>query len=248
MLMNLFYNLLFAHVVSDFYLQWDGQCKNKTDHGVKGYGLWLHSIAVGLLSWAVVWDGKAWWLALSIMSSHLLIDWLKSWVTRRLKGKHGLSVFVADRLMHIGVLCVLVLLWSINNPGWAQFEWVSQYALEHPLRMGTALALVIALKPANVLVLNILDACKVNTNLNYETEEHGNFHSGELIGWLERGLMLVFVVMGQYEAIGFLIAGKSILRFGEASKGDEKSEYVLTGTLLSLAIALGLGLLVNSLV
>ena len=50
--------------------------------------------------------------------------------------------------------------------------------------------------------------------------------------------------MSQYEAIGFLIAAKSILRFSEASKGDEKSEYVLTGTLLSLAIALCLGILV----
>ena len=72
---------------------------------------------------------------------------------------------------------------------------------------------------------------------------HGNFHSGELIGWLERGLILLFVVLSQYEAIGFLVAAKSILRFGEASK-DEKSEYVLTGTLLSLAIAVCLGLVV----
>lgn len=65
-----------------------------------------------------------------------------------------------------------------------------------------------------------------------------------MIGWLERGLILVFVIMSQYEAIGFLIAAKSILRFSEASKGDEKSEYVLTGTLLSLAIALCLGIIV----
>ena len=35
-----------------------------------------------------------------------------------------------------------------------------------------------------------------------------------------------------------------IVNFNEASKGDEKSEYVLTGTLLSLAIALCLGILV----
>jgi hypothetical protein len=40
------------------------------------------------------------------------------------------------------------------------------------------------------------------------------------------------------------MTAKSILRLKEASKGDEKSEYVLTGTLLSLAIALCLGILV----
>ena len=49
--------------------------------------------------------------------------------------------------------------------------------------------------------------------------------------------------MSQYEAIGFLIAAKSILRFNEASSGSEKSEYVLTGTLLSLATALALGII-----
>lgn len=109
--------------------------------------------------------------------------------------------------------------------------------------MKTMVGLLLALKPANILILLILETCKVNINPT-KNDEHGNFHSGELIGWLERGLILVFVIMSQYEAIGFLIAAKSILRFSEASKGDEKSEYVLTGTLLSLAIALCLGILV----
>ena len=109
--------------------------------------------------------------------------------------------------------------------------------------MKTMVGLLLALKPANILILLILETCKVNINPT-KNDEHGNFHSGELICWLERGLILVFVIMSQYEAIGFLIAAKSILRFSEASKGDEKSEYVLTGTLLSLAIALCLGILV----
>ena len=61
---------------------------------------------------------------------------------------------------------------------------------------------------------------------------------------MERGLILIFVVLAQYEAIGFLIAAKSILRFNETTSENEKSEYVLTGTLLSLAIALLLGLAV----
>ena len=109
--------------------------------------------------------------------------------------------------------------------------------------MKTMVGWLLALKPANILIFLILETCKVNINPT-KNDEHGNFHSGELIGWLERGLILVFVIMSQYEAIGFLIAAKSILRFSEASKGDEKSEYVLTGTLLSLAIALCLGILV----
>ena len=103
------------------------------------------------------------------------------------------------------------------------------------------LGLLLVLKPANILILLILETCKVKV-YPIQNDEYGNFHSGELIGWLERGLILIFVILSQYEAIGFLIAAKSILRFNDTSKG-EKSEYVLTGTLLSLAIALCLGIL-----
>ena len=51
-------------------------------------------------------------------------------------------------------------------------------------------------------------------------------------------------MLSQFEAIGFLIAAKSILRFSETSKGTEKSEYVLVGTLFSFLIALSTGILI----
>jgi hypothetical protein len=47
----------------------------------------------------------------------------------------------------------------------------------------------------------------------------------------------------QFDAVGFLIAAKSILRF----KDDNtlKTEYVLIGTMLSFGIAIACGLLIN---
>jgi hypothetical protein len=59
---------------------------------------------------------------------------------------------------------------------------------------------------------------------------------------LFRSLIVVFILIRQFEAIGFLLAAKSIMRF----KSDEslKTEYLLTGTLLSFAIAIGTGLLI----
>ena len=149
--------------------------------------------------------------------------------------------------MHIAIIVVGAYIWfsaySKWNNDWRIPECLQEFIINHPLRLKTTVGLLLALKPANILILLILETCKVNINPR-KNDEHGNFHSGELIGWLERGLILVFVIMSQYEAIGFLIAAKSILRFSEASKGDEKSEYVLTGTLLSLAIALCLGIFV----
>lgn len=71
--------------------------------------------------------------------------------------------------------------------------------------------------------------------------------AGRLIGILERILVLIFVLLNQYQAIGFLIAAKSILRFGERD-GDHRrkqTEYVLVGTLMSFTLAIIIGIIVQ---
>ena len=259
MIHYLIFNLIIAHIVGDFYLQTKKSCENKFLYSAKGKSLWLHSLIMGVLSWIAIWDFRGWWLALGIMIIHFLTDWLKSYIqvkwnifkienpehVKLVDGtnkRHDLWVFLIDQILHIGVIILFANIWLAANNDWQQFGWLQEFAVSHPLRAKTIVAMLLALKPANILILLILGACKV-TITPTENEEHGNFHSGELIGWLERGLMLLFVVMSQYEAIGFLIAAKSILRFNEASSGSEKSEYVLTGTLLSLATSLSLGII-----
>jgi hypothetical protein len=53
--------------------------------------------------------------------------------------------------------------------------------------------------------------------------------------------------MGYFDAIGFLLAAKSIFRFGDLKEAKDRklTEYVLIGTLLSFGIALLIGLLVK---
>lgn len=60
---------------------------------------------------------------------------------------------------------------------------------------------------------------------------------GGKIGNAERLLIFVFILAGCYEAIGFLLAAKSILRFNESKQDKEYAEYVLYGTLLSVLCA-----------
>ncbi len=64
--------------------------------------------------------------------------------------------------------------------------------------------------------------------------------AGKYIGWLERLLILTFVVGDYGEAVGFLLAVKALVRYPEISE-DKKglfAEYVLIGTLTSVGIAL----------
>ena len=76
--------------------------------------------------------------------------------------------------------------------------------------------------------------------------ESDELHNAEkIIGNTERLMTLTFVLTGDYEVVGFIMAAKSILRYSESKTA--KSEYVLIGTLLSYAIAIFLGLSIKHL-
>ena len=62
---------------------------------------------------------------------------------------------------------------------------------------------------------------------------------------LERLFVFSFVILGKWEAIGFLLAAKSVFRFGDLRKAKDRklTEYILIGTLLSFGISIGVGLL-----
>jgi len=71
--------------------------------------------------------------------------------------------------------------------------------------------------------------------------------AGSHIGVLERLLVYVFVLSGHWEAIGFLIAAKSVFRFSDLKDAQNRrlTEYILIGTLLSFGLAILTGMLVT---
>ena len=60
---------------------------------------------------------------------------------------------------------------------------------------------------------------------------------------LNAALVLTFILTGNAEGIGFLLAAKSIFPFGELNKAQEikTTEYVLIGTLASFTVAILIG-------
>lgn len=71
--------------------------------------------------------------------------------------------------------------------------------------------------------------------------------NGFLIGVFERLIILTFVLLAEYGAIGFLITGKSIIRFS-AKNEDINSEYVLLGTMISYGMTIITGLIIKQLI
>jgi hypothetical protein len=64
---------------------------------------------------------------------------------------------------------------------------------------------------------------------------------GRAVGSLERALTLTLVLLGEYTAVGWIIAAKSLARFKQL-EDREFAEYFLVGTLSSFLLALLVGL------
>ena len=67
---------------------------------------------------------------------------------------------------------------------------------------------------------------------------------GLVIGVLERAIVLTLVLLGQFGALGLVIAAKALTRF-RALDDRDFAEYVLIGTLASLLFALLIGIAVR---
>jgi hypothetical protein len=88
------------------------------------------------------------------------------------------------------------------------------------------------------------------SNVLSESNDESLNNAGKYIGMLERIFVFTFVVSGNWEGIGFLLAAKSVFRFGDLkeSKDRKLTEYILIGTLLSFGIAIATGIMVLKLV
>jgi len=239
MMGQLLLNLLLAHVIGDFYCQTGRSCNGKREKGLMGIDLYVHAFIILVLSWLSAWSWSFWWAALVIGVIHLFIDASKAAVERKLKiegqpihmTRYAVWPFVIDQVFHVAVIA-FVAWWWLQYNDWSQFAWLQTD------RLMAVLAILLCWKPANLLIKHILRYCQVKIMQNQQDQTY--FKSGALIGTLERWLIVFFMAIQQYEAIGFLVAAKSILRFSE-TKESEKSEYVLAGTLVSITIAVVCG-------
>lgn len=97
-------------------------------------------------------------------------------------------------------------------------------------------ACILAHWPANWLIRKIILRWK-------PSPEETTDRMGAFIGTLERILTILLVGIEAFTAIGFVITMKSIARYDKLHAEKEFAEYFLAGTLLSLLIALILGLI-----
>lgn len=222
--------LIFGHLLADFLLQTDAMVRNKRRPAV----LLAHGAIVAAVSWIALGFAPAPALLALVVVTHVAFDAAKlRW------GGSGFRGFALDQAGHVAVILLAAELF----PGaYASGIWPWLAAQGSP-----AVALLPeAMTLASGLIATVWAGSYAVAALMTEvaTPATGSLpRGGRLIGKLERLMILMLVLAGQPDGIGFLIAAKSILRFNElAGEADRHvSEYVIIGTLASFAWAIAAG-------
>ena len=229
--MIVFVKLLLAHLVGDFLLQPTSWVKDKEDKKHKSIYLYLHIFLHFILAWILIGEKEFGFYALGLAVLHGLIDFLKLHYQTSKTKRNWFSI---DQISHLIVLIVITFLYTNTH---IEFENLSnQFWI-------ILTALILLTKPTSIIIKNIISIwTPENKNKDKSLQNAGNY-----IGILERLFIFSFILTGHFEAIGFLLAAKSIFRFGDLKEAKDRklTEYVLIGTLLSFGIALLIGLLVQ---
>lgn len=230
----LFILQIIAHLLADYSFQSKKMARKKDQKGFKSKQLGWHILIVTVCHVLLGLDLYFLPVAFAIASTHYIIDGFKP---QLLDNKYTKKyAFFIDQTAHLLLLITAVCLYL------EYFIWQPVFDLGfNTYYLALFAAFLICTKPANILIREIFNTY----DIYFEGGDEDLPNAGRLIGIVERWLVLIFILMGQFAAVGFLIGAKSILRFKDANL--LKTEYVLVGTLLSFGIAVVIAVLLNAL-
>lgn len=229
--------LLLAHFIGDFVLQPTKWVAHKKAHKIKSKYLYYHILVHLVL--LLVCTAFSYLDAIALIAiSHLLIDAAKLTFTNP---KNERILFTLDQLLHLVFIGIAVYIYY-------PFSLVIDHLTSPELLL--LLLFLILVSFVSAIIIKVLLAPYIHVLFSKEEETDSENdgaslpNAGKYIGILERLFVFGFILANQWAAIGLLIAAKSVFRFGDLNKGNNRklTEYVLIGTLLSFGLAILSGL------
>ena len=220
--------ILTAQLLGDFIFQTRWMVKHKGHVGVLLLHVAIMTIASGLLMGAFHWP-----ILLAIFLAHLSMDAINVY-----RMKDSLVPFLIDQFVHLAVLVGLAGLfpdaatggwWAIGlKVGLSDWYFASLCFLS---------GLILVVPAGGILIGKAINPLMDEIGGD---DIAGLRKGGQYIGWLERSLAMLLLLINQPAGIGFLITAKSILRFGEIKDASQRkvAEYIIIGTFLSFGWAL----------
>lgn len=245
--------LLLAHLIADFVLQPDWMVERKARPGI----LLLHAGIVVATAALILGTLNPGLLAI-LLVTHAAIDWAKQHRLPPARWSEH-ARFILDQQAHILVLIGLAMLFPASaRDGWLRLvEPDGRVLLLSIATVGSGLILAVGVGGIVVAMLTrrMLDEIQheqaagriltdpAQTPPDPGAPVHGLRGGGRVIGWLERTLVVLLLLMNEPAGIGFLVAAKSILRYGDITSSHQRriTEYVIIGTLLSITWAIVVG-------
>ena len=230
----LFFRILVAHFLADFLFIGESWKREVSRKRWKSYKLYIHAGFSALLIYLFSTLFNVFWFPVIILLSRILFDGLN--FSKEDEGKRILLGQSGKLTVLLGCFIVFV------NTGLSRdilFLMSPELSFKFWL---IALSYIAIFWPVGFLIGQMTEQWR--QQIKKESLE-GLGKAGLWIGRLERLLIVTFVLINRFEAIGFLIAAKSIFRIGEItnSKNRKVAEYILIGTLLSVVSAIFLGII-----
>lgn len=242
--------LLLAHLLSDFVFQSTKWAKDKDTKGFSSKYLYWHILVTGVTASILVCE-QNWLLPILIITAiHLVTDGLKGEINKRFLDKSSPTyLFIIDQFIHIAVI---IFAWGIVSKQVDDLYAKAISSLYNQNLWFFVLAYVFVSFPSSILIGKMTQqwSQEINGNNDEYSGTAGLNNAGKWIGIVERIMILTFVLINQFAAIGFMLAAKSVLRFGDLkdSKDQKKTEYIIIGTFLSFMVAVFTGLFVRELI
>ncbi|MCM4171467.1 DUF3307 domain-containing protein [Arenibacter sp. TNZ] len=228
--MILFTKLLLAHLLGDFLFQPNKWVVHKEANKIASKYLYLHILIHFGVAMLLLWDLQLWWWVVIIAMSHYFIDLLKLYANPYFKNKS--IPFFIDQTLHIVVLYCC----AFNSDLFGH-----TIGLLKEINWQLITAVVFVSYPSSIIMAKLLEGMSDRIELDHKSLPN----AGKYIGIIERLFVLVFIILGRWEAIGLLITAKSVFRFNDLKESNSRklTEYILIGTLLSFGLAIIAGLI-----
>ncbi|TDX52304.1 DUF3307 domain-containing protein [Orenia marismortui] len=265
---------ILSHLLSDFIFQTDDIANKKREDSnfLIKHIFWVFIIPFLLTIQYISWNLILIEVVITVM--HLIIDWAKIRLEKKnIEFLNQYRLFLIDQLLHILIIIltvdfilkeIFVREWALKISAFigAKFSLLSHLSLTEQDWYITILiisAYIFVWTPASLMV----DKTLINFKAIKSEEEENEFDSvkncsldsqleediipanpGELIGKLERIMLLSLFLSKSFGAISIIFAAKSIARFNNF-KSKDFVDYYIVGTFVSLLTAICIGMIIN---
>ncbi len=247
---------LLIHILGDYYFQ-SGKLAEQKSKSIKKL-IW-HLVIYLLVSVGIslpVFSREVFWSALVLAAAHAVVD-----IIKQLYIKHGRKtaniyrgriIYIIDQGSHL--MCVAAVAYFMAAKGCRlqllpiADDFFKVLNADKMQILSWTVILLANFKPANVTIKQLLSAYRPDPGITKsillqngtkdqedvkENEEDVDKKAGAFIGSLERLIILMFLVIHEFSAIGLVLTAKSIARYNKITTVKIFAEYYLLGTLLS---------------